>query len=159
MSGRNRLAEEIDDPIVAGALKHFKASVDAWSEGAYKQPRTVVKTVRHSWRLAATWALGCMLAAGSLAGTLYEHHVRQESARIEATKAAIRAAQQKAAVEHRTAEQPVAVTTAGKQQPTAVKRAASENEDLLATVDSDVSRQVPAAMEPLAQMMESNGTN
>ena len=75
MSGRNNFSEEIDDPIVAGALKHFKASVDAWSETAYKQPRTVVRTVRHTWRLAATWALGCLLAATSLAGGLYERHV------------------------------------------------------------------------------------
>jgi hypothetical protein len=155
MSGRNKLAEEIDDPIVAGALKHFKASVDAWSETAYKQPRTVVRTVRHTWRLAATWALGCLLAATSLAGGLYERHVRQESARIGAMKAA----EQKAALDRKAAVQPVTATIVTRRQPTAVKRAASENEDLLATVDSDVSRQVPAAMEPLAQMMESNGTN
>jgi hypothetical protein len=155
MSGRNRLAEEIDDPIVAGALKHFKASVDAWSEGAYKQPRTVVRTARHTWRLAATWALGCILAAGSLAGTLYERHVQQESARI----GALKAAEQKAALERKAAIQPVTATVVTKRQPIAVKHAASENEDLLATVDSDVSRQVPAAMEPLAQMMDSNGTN
>jgi hypothetical protein len=155
MSGRNKLTEEIDDPIVAGALKHFKASVDAWSEAAYKQPRTVVRTVRHTWRLAATWALGCLLAAASLAGGLYERHVRQESARI----GAIKAAEQKAALERKAAIQPVTAAIVTRRQPTAVKRAASENEDLLATVDSDVSRQVPAAMEPLAQMMDSNGTN
>ena len=95
MSGRNKWAGEIDDPIVAGALKHFKASVDAWSEAAYSQPRSAVMTTRHTWRLAATWALGCLLAAGSLAGTLYERHVRQESARIAAMKAAIKAAEQK----------------------------------------------------------------
>jgi hypothetical protein len=155
MSGRDKLAGEIDDPIVAGALKHFKASVDAWSEAAYSQPRSVVMTTRHTWRLAATWALGCLLAAGSLAGTLYERHARQESARV----AAIKAAEQKAALEHKAVEQPVAATVATRRQPTAVKRAASENENLLATVDSDVSRQVPAAMEPLAQMMEGTGAN
>jgi hypothetical protein len=159
MSGRDKLAGEIDDPIVAGALKHFKASVDAWSDAEYRRQRTVAVTVRHTWRMAAGWALGCLLAAGSLAGGLYERHVRQESARIAAMKAAIKAAEQKAALEHKRAEQPGAVTAAGKQQPSAVKRAGSENENLLATVDSDVSRQVPAAMEPLAQMMESNGAN
>ena len=155
MSGRNQWAGEIDDPIVAGALKHFKASVDAWSEAAYSRPRAAERTAQRTWRPAAGWALGCLLAAGSLSGTWYERHVRQESARI----AAIKAAEQKGALERKAAEQPVAVTTKSKQQPTAVKSPASENEDLLATVDSDVSRQVPAAMEPLAQMMESNGTN
>jgi hypothetical protein len=96
-----------------------------------------------------------MLAAGSLAGGLYERHHRQEQARI----AALKAAEQKAALVHAAPEKPVKATIVSKRQPTAVKRAASENEDLLATVDSDVSRQVPAAMEPLAQMMDSNGTN
>jgi hypothetical protein len=162
MSGRDKLAGEIDDPLVTGALEHFKASVNAWSEAAYCRPRTVVKTARHTWRMAASWALGCLLAAGSLAGGLYERHVRQESARIAGMKAALKAAEQKAALE-RTAPgqsvQPVAAAITNKRQPTAVKRAASENEDLLATVDSDVSRQVPAAMEPLAQMIDSSGTN
>jgi hypothetical protein len=155
MIGRNKLTGEIDDPLVAGALKHFKASVDAWSEAAYSQPRTVRRTARYTWRLAASWALGCLLAAGSLAGTLHERHVRQESARI----AAIKAAEQKAALARKAAEQPFASTTDSSQPPTAEKNAANEDENLLATVDSDVSRQVPAAMEPLAQMMESNGAN
>jgi hypothetical protein len=33
------------------------------------------------------------------------------------------------------------------------QQAKAEEEDLLAKVDSDVSREVPSAMEPLAQMM------
>lgn len=155
MSSRDKLAMEIDDPIVAGALKYFKASVDAWSEAAYSQPRAAVMSTRHSWRLAATWALGCLLAAGSLGATVYERHVQRESARI----AAVKAAEQKAALDRRAAEQPGAATTDTTQPSVAVKNAANKDENLLATVDSDVSRQVPAAMEPLAQMMESNGTN
>jgi hypothetical protein len=35
----------------------------------------------------------------------------------------------------------------------AEQRASQEEEDLLAKVDSDVSREVPSAMEPLAQLM------
>ena len=155
MSLRDKLAGEIDDPMVPGALENFKASADAWSEAAYSRPRTVVRMARHNWRLAATWALGCMLAAGSLAGGLYERHQRQDLAR----KTAMKAVQQKVALERAALEKPVKPTIVTKRQPTAVKRAASENEDLLATVDSDVSRQVPAAMEPLAQMMVDHGTN
>ena len=155
MSWRDKATGEIDDPVLAGALENFKASVDAWSEFAYSQPRTAIWTARHTWRLAATWALGCMLAAGSLADGLYERHHRQELARI----AAMKAAEQKVALERKAAEQPAAAKIVTKRQPTAVNRAANENEDLLATVDSDVSRQVPAAMEPLAQMMVDNGTN
>jgi hypothetical protein len=155
MSWRDKLAGEIDDPKVAGALENFKASVDAWSEAAYSRPRTVVKAARHNWRFIATWALGCVLTAGSLAGGLYERHQRQELTRMTAMKAA----EEKSVLERKAAEQPVAATIVTKRQPTAVKSAANENEDLLATVDSDVSRQVPAAMEPLAQMMVDNGTN
>jgi hypothetical protein len=140
---------------VAGALKHFKASVDAWSNAAYRQPRTVVKTTQRTFRLAAGWALGCLLAAGSLAGAVYERGQRQEAARIAARKAA----EQITALKPKAAIQPVTATVATRRQPATAKRAANENEDLLATVDSDVSRQVPAAMEPLAQMMESSGSN
>jgi hypothetical protein len=174
MSSRNKLTEEIDDPMVVGALENFKSSLNAWSEAvraeaAYSRPRTAVRTVRHagaSWRLAATWVIACVLAAGSLAGGLYERHQRQELARIAALKAAEQksAAQQKAAqklaLTNKAPEQRVAATiVVTRRQPTAVKSAAASDAELLATVDSDVSRQVPAAMEPLAQMMDSSGTN
>jgi hypothetical protein len=154
---------EIDDPIVADpvmsdALKHFKASVDAWSEAAYSRPKlSQSRTAQHTWRLAASWALGCLLIAGSFAGGLFEHHQRQEAARA----AEMKAAEQRVrlAAEQRVTPLPVTANIASGRQPTAVKRAADADEDLLATVDSDVSRQVPAAMEPLAQMMDGNGTN
>ena len=144
MSFRDKLAGEIDDPVLAEALKHFKASVDAWSEAAYSQPRTtVVRTVRFAaanWRRAVGWALGCVLATGSLAGGVYEHHHRHELARIAAMQAA-----QKALQTRLEAEQSAAAS------------AVTKDQDLLATVDSDVSREVPAAMEPLAQLMDEDG--
>ncbi len=155
------LPSEIDDPIVAGALKHFKASVDAWSEAAYSRQKSMAQTAQHTWRLAASWALGCLLIAGSLAGGLYERHQRQEAVRAaemktQAQKAAlVRAAE----AEQRLSPTPVATNIATSRQPTAVKRSVNTDEDLLATVDNDVSRQVPAAMEPLAQMMDGNGSN
>ena len=39
------------------------------------------------------------------------------------------------------------------QQRLMAEQRAREEEDLLAKVDSDVSREVPSAMEPLAQLM------
>jgi hypothetical protein len=149
------LADDLEDPIVAGALKHFKTSVDSWSEAAYGRQRTAGLKTHFTWRLAASWALGCMLVAGALAGTLYERNARQESARI----AAIKAAEQKNSLDSKVTEQPVAVSAKTDRPRIAVKKAASEDADLLASVDSDVSRQVPSAMEPLAQMMESSGSN
>jgi|GEM_PF-744502 len=161
---------EIDDPIVAdpimsGALKHFKASVDAWSASAYSRQKSAVRAAQHSWRLAASWALGCLLVAGSLAGGLYERRQRQEAVRAAEIKAETQKAAQKidlaraAEAEQHLSLTRVATNIATSRQPRAVKRAANSDEDLLATVDNDVSRQVPAAMEPLAQMIDGNGTN
>ena len=80
-------------------------------------------------RPAAAWALGCALVASSVSGVVYQNHERQ----IETKQAAARlAAQQKQVADSQ----------------------AADEEDLLASVDSDVSRQVPSAMEPLAQMAE-----
>ena len=156
MSRSDKLAAELDDPLVAGALKHFKSSVDAWSEAAYSRPKSAVRTGQDSWRLAASWALGCLLVTGSLAGGLYEHRQRQQAARA----AEVKAAEQKVrlAAEQRVTPMPVAASIATT-RPTTVKRAINTDEDLLATVDNDVSRQVPAAMEPLAQMMDGDGIN
>ncbi len=131
-----REAAEAVDPMLEKAIKEFRSSVHAWSAAEYGRPRTAVNSVRRrSWRLAAGWALGCALAAGSAAGGLYEHHHRQEVARI--AVAARQAEQQRAAQE---------------------RQARDEEEDLLAKVDSDVSRTVPSAMEPLAQLMAEDET-
>jgi hypothetical protein len=116
-------ASELDE-----ALSNFKASVCAWSDAEYASPRTTARTVRHrSWRLAAGWALGCVLVAGSVSGGVHERHQRQEQARIAAAQ---EAARQRVAAEQR-----------------------ARDEELLAKVDSEVSQEVPSAMEPLAQLM------
>jgi hypothetical protein len=123
--------EPISDPLLDEALRDFRLSVHAWSEAAQNRPRTLAHEVRHrSWRLAAGWALGCALAVGSVGGGLYERHYRQEMARM--------------AAEQRAAEQ---------QRQVREQQAREQDEDLLAKVDSDVSREVPSAMEPLAQLM------
>ncbi len=138
MKWNQRLAGE-DDPEVAQALRNFKASVDAWSEAEMSRPRTV-RMVRRSWRLAASWALGCVVAAGTLAGAVYQRQHQQEQARVAAAKAAA----QKAASLQQAAAQDLATQT---------------DQDLLANVDSDISRAVPAAMEPLAQLMDEKQTD
>ena len=128
--GLEERAEQLD-PALEQALKNFRSSVYAWSDAAYSRPRTAASVVRHrSWRLAAGCALGCVLAAGSVTGVVHERHHRQEMAR---EAAAARAAEHERLV--------------------AAERTQAEDEDLLATVDSDVSREVPSALEPLAQLM------
>ena len=148
------------------ALRHFKASVDAWSDAAYSRPRTAANlAVRHSWRMAAGWALGCLLALGSLAGAGHEIYRRQELAKVAAQKAAQKAAEERAAAARATAqptsaqpEKKVPAATTRKVGAGAPDSARGQDDNLLASVDSDVSREVPAAMEPLAQLMDDNGT-
>lgn len=161
MSFEDKLAGDTDDPVVREALKNFKASVDAWSEAAYSRPRTVKAGVRRNgWWMAAGWALGCVLAAGSLTAGLYGLHHQQEMARLAAARtAAQKAAQQQAAAQRQAAAaqevQPEQAAVAGSKTAAGVS---NTDDDLLATVASDVSQQVPSAMEPLAQLMDENGT-
>ncbi|HUX28936.1 MAG TPA: hypothetical protein VMV39_09110 [Terracidiphilus sp.] len=134
-AGRAKEPTEVEalDPALKQALGDFKSSVHAWSEAVYSQPRTVHLSVAHrTWRLAAGWAIAGVLLAGAVSGGVYEHHQRQEQARIAAREAA-------------------------QQRQLAAQRARAE-EDLLAKVDSDVSREVPSALEPLAQLMTEDAT-
>jgi len=128
-----KLHSESQDPILDQnldeALRNFKLSVDAWSEAAYSTRRAAQFVPRPNWRPAAAWALGCALVASSVSGVVYKHHQGE----IEAKQAA--------------------ATLAAQQKQIADLQSADE-EDLLASVDSDVSQQVPSAMEPLAQMAE-----
>jgi len=116
-------------------LKNFKSGIHAWSDAAYSRPRTLVKEVkRRSWRLATGWTLGCALLAGSASGLFYQRHHREEMARIAAAE---RAAQVQAELREQQA-----------------RAAQSDDELLFADIESDVSRQVPSALEPLAKMMD-----
>jgi hypothetical protein len=122
-------------PELEQALKNFRLSVHAWSAAELSRERPALKVARRrSWRLSAAWALAAALAAGGVAtGGVYERH--QQQLRIAA--AARVAEQQRVARE---------------------MQARAEEEDLLAKVDSDVSRAVPSAMEPLAQLMAEDET-
>jgi hypothetical protein len=121
---------------VAEALDNFKMSVHAWSEAELSRPRMAAKVARRrSWRLAAGWALGCALVAGGGGGGVHVRHERIEAARLAAAA--------------RLAEQ---------QRLVAAEQAREDEEDLLSKVDSDVSREVPSAMEPLAQLMAEDET-
>lgn len=127
-SGMHREFDELDEEMKQ-ALGNFRRSVEAWSEAAYNRPRQVVQVYRRSlWRLAAGWALGCVLVSGAVSGAVHVRHQRQEQARIAAAAQAER-------------------------QRLAAEKQARDEEELLAKVDSDVSRAVPSAMEPLAQLM------
>ena len=136
-NGQEQRAMDISDKELETALHDFKSSIQAWSEAMYSRPRTVaVEVRRRSWRVALGWAMGCLLVAGTVSGGVMERNHR-----IEAARAA--AAQQ--AAEH--------------QRQLREEQAAKESDEgLLAGIDSDVSRQVPSALEPLAAMMNDDET-
>jgi hypothetical protein len=122
------------EPELDETLRDFRLSIHAWSDAALSRPRAAVEPGRsRRWKLATVWALGCVLVVGGVStGGVYEHHQREMGI------AAARAAEQ--------------------QRQAAQERARQEEEDLLAKVDSDVSREVPSAMEPLAQLMAGDET-
>jgi hypothetical protein len=160
MSWREKNSDGIEDAVLDQALKNFKSSVDAWSDAAYSRPRSAVRVARRGWAVAAGWALGAALAVCALAGVAVERqHVKQE-ARIAAVKAAALKTQQQSAEQAKlpTEQQRAHAEQVSTRKATAEQSGNAADEDLLATVDSDVSQQVPAAMQPLAQMMDEGGT-
>jgi hypothetical protein len=119
----------VDDLALDRVLTDFRSSVHAWSEAAHNRPRPIAAASRRAvWRKAAAWSLGSMLVIGASGGSVVEYRHRQEAARIAAAR---EAQQQRALAEERERD--------------------AEKE--LAKVDSDVAREVPNAMEPLAQLM------
>jgi hypothetical protein len=127
----NEQAElEVQEAALKQVLGDFRMSVQAWSDSAYSRPRQVLKAARHRvWQRTAGWALVCVLMVGGVSGGLFERQHQQQLARIEAARQA-------------------------EQLRLAAEQRAREEEELLAKVDSDVSREVPAAMEPLATLMD-----
>lgn len=130
---------EAMEPELNKALGEFRLSVHAWSEAAYSRTRmAVVPNRRRIWRLATGWALGCVLVAAGASAGVWEHQQHQQEMRIAAARAA---EQQRLAAQQR------------ELQARQEKEELLAREDLLAKVDEDVSREVPAAMEPLGQLM------
>jgi len=118
------------EPELREALGNFKASVDAWSDAMMSRPRKAKAPARTNWSAITKWALGCVVFAGTVSGGLYQNYRLQETAKVEAA---------------RVAEQQRATAAA--------KVSKSDEEDLMAKVDSDIAREVPSALEPMASLM------
>jgi len=146
-------AEEAD---LQQVLQSFRQSVHAWSEAEYGRPRSLATaTVHHTWRMATAWALGCVLAVGGLGVGLYESHHQKETAKSNAVQQ--RPQQQAAAsVTPTAAPTKIARVVEAPMGQMAQVDASEPDANLLSAVDNDVSRQVPSALEPLAQLMENN---
>lgn len=128
---------EFDD-----ALVDFRQSIHAWSAAEFSRPRMAVEHAgRRRWRLATGWALGCVLMAGSVSGGLaYRHHAIE----VETVRARV-AERDRQVVQKQVAQE--------KDQQARQAQLLAGVDGELAKVDSAVSREIPSAMEPLAQMM------
>jgi hypothetical protein len=128
---------EMLEPELREALGNFKLSVEAWSDAMISRPREAKAPARTNWSAVTKWALGCVVFAGTVSGGVYQNHRQQVAQKIEAARIA---AQQQ-------------------QREMAAAQVAKENEeDLMANVDSDVAREVPSALEPLATLMTEDDT-
>lgn len=125
------------DAELAQALGDFRSWVRSWSDAKFARPRAIALVEhRRAWRRAAAWALGGVLAAGSLSAGMYEYQHHNRLARV--------------AAERQATERQV-------QRELAARQSAEQDEKLMAAVDQDVSQEVPSAMEPLAQLMNDSG--
>ena len=127
---------EMLEPDLREALSNFKASVDAWSDAMMSRPRAVKAPARTNWSAVTKWALGCVVFVSTVSGGVYQNYQQQEAQKVEAAR--VREQQQR--------------------EKAAAKLAKADEEDLMASVDSDVAREVPSALEPLATLMTEDDT-
>lgn len=144
MNRRDEDAKELEplEPELREALGNFKSSVTAWGDAMMSRPREVKTPARTNWGLVTKWALGCVVFAGTVSGGVYQNYRQREVARAEAAAAAARVAAQQRELAAQNAKE----------------QASQSAEDLMAKVDSDISREVPSALEPLASLMTDDET-
>jgi hypothetical protein len=100
------------------------------------RPREEKTPARTNWGLVTKWALATAVFVSTVSGGMYQNYRQQEAAKLEASRIAELQRQQ-------------AAKQAKEQQDSALNE-----EELMAKVDSDISRQVPSALEPMASLME-----
>lgn len=144
------------DAEMRQALGHFREAMTAWGDAAYSRPRTMSARATHLvWRRVLGWTLGCVLVTLAAGGVLMQQRRNSELASHPATQQKNAAAPQAAQIAAPTAASvaPQAGLETGSAQASAQKSGDAQGEELLAQVDSDVAREVPDAMEPLAQLL------
>lgn len=142
-SVRRQFDEAAQDPELEAVLADFRASVHAWSEATYetsrqedRRSRALVLSPaprRALWQQSLGWALSLVLTAALASGGFFQYRQKE---------LAHQAAIQRELEHQRLVDQ----------------QHAREADELLARVDSDVSREVPSAMEPLASLMADDET-
>jgi hypothetical protein len=148
--------EELEamDPVLKQALGEFRESVHAWSEAELARPRTVHVAEHRVGRVALGWGMAGVLLAGGLSAGVMLTHQRQQAAANAPVQVVVHPQEQTAAVTEPAAakaDEPRVAAT-GAVTPT------EQEEPLLVSVDSAVSRTVPSAMDPLVELSNENGT-
>jgi hypothetical protein len=140
MNKGNGVESDLHDPMLGPALRDFRASVHAWSDAAHSRPRPVPASAPQTiaWRRPAAWALGVALSLGIFGTAGYERH------------------RQIAIAQERQHQQEQERQRLLEEQRARATEDAQDAEDLMANIDTAVSRQVPAAMEPLALATDEN---
>jgi hypothetical protein len=136
MNKVNPVDADLSDPVLHSALRDFRASVHAWSDAAYSRPRPALSSAPQAiaWRRAAAFVLSLTLSFGILGTAAYDRHHRQVVAQEQQRQ------QQEMERQRAMAEQ----------RAKATENAVETEDALMVNIESDVSRQVPSAMEPLA---------
>lgn len=127
--------KDLLDPALRQTLSEFKASVHAWSEAELSRPRRVRAMDRHRRRALVGWSLSAALLIATGGGGTYTYHQRELARQEAARQAQARIAAEKARI------------------------AAEQEEELFASMDSALSREVPSAMEPLAELADTSETS
>lgn len=153
------------EPELRAALEHFRQNVDAWSEAVAARPRTVTPAARMlHWRLALGTALGCLLTAASVTALITHRHgaeqarqtvVHRPAASVEPVAAqtpAMKDEQAEAAARDQIDVENLLASQESQDEQSAGQ--VSNDEQLLAAVDTDLKQQIPRVMEPLAQLGE-----
>lgn len=128
MHSNNPASGDPDAEGLENVLRDFRASVHAWADAAYSERSIVFRPAHRVLRRSFALVLALMVALTVAVAGMHERRHQQELAREAAERQA----------EHQRLLQ---------------QQHAREVDELLASVDSDVSREVPAAMEPLAGLM------
>ncbi|HZB89688.1 MAG TPA: hypothetical protein VE291_13600 [Terracidiphilus sp.] len=129
---KSLMEPDLMDPALRRTLRDFSATVHAWSDAELSRQRPSRTTAARATGLHHGGALiGWGLAAALLLATggAYEYHQREL-----AQQTAARIAQQRLAADKSRVEERVE---------------AQKDEELFASVDSAIAREVPSAMEPL----------
>jgi uncharacterized protein HemX len=132
---------EFDNPELETALRNFRESVHAWGDAVYSMPRAATASATHgvAWRRPVAWVLSLALSAGMVSFGLHERYEQQAREAI---------AHQREMDRQRALEQ---------EQAREAQEELARFDTELAKVDSDIAREVPAAMDPLAHLMEDGG--